>query len=49
MEPLSQEEHDFVSAIQDFQKEHDKLFLSWCEVLQVVKDLGYQIPESEEK
>ena len=38
---MNQEEQDFVSAIQDFQKEQDKLFLSWCEVLQIVKDLGY--------
>jgi hypothetical protein len=41
MKPLTQEEQDFVSAIQDFQKEQDKLFLSWSEVLQIVKDLGY--------
>ena len=41
MKPLTQEEQDFISAIQDFQKEQDKLFLSWCEVLQIVKNLGY--------
>ena len=41
MKPLSQEELDFCTAIEDYKKEHDKLFLSWSEVLQIVKDMGY--------
>lgn len=46
---MNQEELEFVTAIEDYKKEQDKLFLSWCEVLQIVKNLGYEIPEKEEK
>ena len=43
-EKMTQEELDFIGAIADFQKENDKLFLSWCEVLKIVKNLGYRQP-----
>ena len=39
--PMNQEELEFVKAIEDFKKNEDKLFLSWTEVLSIVKDLGY--------
>lgn len=39
--PMNQEELEFVKAIEDFKKSEDKLFLSWTEVLSIVKDLGY--------
>ena len=39
--PMNQEELEFVKAIEDFKKSSDKLFLSWTEVLSIVKDLGY--------
>ncbi|HIA27375.1 MAG TPA: hypothetical protein EYN79_04525 [Planctomycetes bacterium] len=39
--PLGKEELDFVRAIENYKKENDKLFLSWTEVLRIVKDLGY--------
>ena len=38
---LNQEELEFVRAIESYKKQHDKLFLSWTEVLEIVKDLGY--------
>ena len=39
MKQMTQEEMNFCTAIEDYKKEKDKLFLSWCEVLQIVKDL----------
>lgn len=39
--PLGKEELEFVQAIENYKKENDKLFLSWTEVLRIVKDLGY--------
>ncbi len=38
---LSQEELDFVKAIEDFKKKKNLNFLSWTQVLSIVKDLGY--------
>lgn len=38
---MNQEESEFVAAIEEYKIEQDKLFLSWVEVLQIVKDLGY--------
>ena len=38
---LSQEELDFVKAIEDYKKKKKQNFLSWTEVLNIVKDLGY--------
>jgi len=39
--PLSQDQVDFLHAIEQYKKNNDKLFLSWTEVLSVVKSLGY--------
>lgn len=39
--PVNQEELDFLQAIEDYKKKNDKLFLSWTEVLGIVKSLGY--------
>ena len=39
--PVNQEELDFLKAIEDYKKKGDKLFLSWTEVLSIVKGLGY--------
>ena len=39
--PVSQEELDFLTAIEDYKQKGDKLFLSWTEVLSIVKGLGY--------
>ncbi|MGE4619179.1 MAG: hypothetical protein AAEJ04_05155 [Planctomycetota bacterium] len=39
--PVNQEELDFLQAIEDYKKKNDKLFLSWTEVLGVIKKLGY--------
>ena len=38
---MNQEESDFVTAIEDYKTKEDKLFLSWTEVLEIVKNLGY--------
>ena len=43
MKHLTQEEQNFISAIQDYQKEQDKLFLSYIDILKIVKNLGYSI------
>lgn len=42
--PLNQEELEFVRAIEEYKKNNDKLFLSWTEVLGIVKKLGYSRP-----
>ncbi len=39
--PLARDELEFVQAIEKYKKEKTKLFLSWTEVLQIVKSLGY--------
>ena len=39
--PLARDELEFVQAIEKFKKEKSKLFLSWTEVLEIVKALGY--------
>ena len=38
---LTQEELEFVKAIEQYKKEKGQNFLSWTEVLNIVKDLGY--------
>ena len=39
---FASESIEFLSAIEDYKKENDKLFLSWSEVLHIVKKLGYR-------
>jgi hypothetical protein len=39
--PLARDELEFVRAIERYKKGTGKLFLSWTEVLEVVKELGY--------
>ncbi len=42
---LSAEELEFVKAIEKYKKEKSQAFLSWSEVLQILKDLGYRKSE----
>ncbi|MGE3163626.1 MAG: hypothetical protein AB7O52_01830 [Planctomycetota bacterium] len=42
---LSSDELEFVQAIEKFKKDKSKIFLSWSEVLAIVKDLGYRKSE----
>lgn len=42
---LSSEELEFVQAIEKYKKEKSKIFLSWSEVLSIVKELGYRKSE----
>jgi hypothetical protein len=42
LESLSTEELEFIKAIELFKKEKTKIFLSWTEVLKILKELGYQ-------
>lgn len=42
---LSAEELEFVKAIESYKKEKSQNFLSWTEVLAIVKDLGYRKSE----
>ena len=39
---LSTEEFQFIKAIEKYKTENGKTFLSWSEVLKIVKDLGYR-------
>jgi len=42
LDALTPEELQFIKAIEKYKKEHDKQFLSWTEVLKVVKAAGYR-------
>lgn len=42
LETLSSEELVFIKAIDRYKLEKNKSFLSWTEVLKIVKDLGYR-------
>ncbi len=42
---LSSEELEFVRAIEKYKKDKSQAFLSWSEVLHIVKDLGYRKSE----
>ena len=46
---LSQDEPEFVRAIEDFKKQNSKTFLSWSEVLRIFKDLGYRKSEQQRR
>ncbi len=39
---LSSEEFQFIKAIEKYKAENSKTFLSWSEVLKIVKELGYR-------
>ncbi len=39
---LSTEEFQFIKAIEHYKAENRKTFLSWSEVLKIIKDLGYR-------
>lgn len=45
LESLSSEELQFIKAIEKYKTENHKNFLSWTEVLSIVKDLGYRQSE----
>ncbi len=42
LDSLSTEELHFIKAIELYKKENTKLFLSWTEVLKILKGLGYR-------
>jgi hypothetical protein len=42
LEALSSEELQFIKAIEKYKQVNGKLFLSWTEVLKIVKELGYR-------
>ena len=42
LESLSTEQLEFIKAIENYKNEKKKLFLSWSEVLDILKNLGYQ-------
>lgn len=41
LDTLSSEELVFIKAIDKYKVESNKNFISWTEVLKIVKDLGY--------
>lgn len=43
--PISGDELEFVKAIEEYKKQNSKTFLSWTEVLSIVRDLGYRKSE----
>ena len=40
---LSTEEFQFIKAIEHYKAEHRKTFLSWSEVLKIIKEMGYRL------
>lgn len=42
IDSLSSEELQFIKAIEKYKSENNKQFLSWTEVLKIVKELGYK-------
>ncbi len=42
IDSLSSEELQFIKAIEKYKSEKNKHFLSWTEVLKIVKKLGYR-------
>lgn len=38
---------EFIQAIDDYKRRHARPFPSWSEILEVVKDLGYQKASTE--
>jgi len=42
IDSLSSEELQFIKAIEKYKSENNKHFLSWTEVLKILKDLGYK-------
>lgn len=42
LDSLSSEELQFIKAIEKYKSEHQKHFLSWTEVLKILKELGYK-------
>lgn len=42
LDSLSSEELQFIKAIEKYKQENSKLFLSWTEVLKILKELGYR-------
>ena len=33
---------EFIVAIEKYKNKHDKLFLAWSEVMEIMKELGYR-------
>jgi hypothetical protein len=42
IDSLSSEELQFIKAVEKYKSENNKYFLSWTEVLKIVKELGYK-------
>ncbi len=42
IDSLSSEELQFIKAIEKYKSDNNKHFLSWTEVLKIVKSLGYK-------
>ncbi len=42
IDSLSSEELQFIKAIEKYKADNHKTFLSWTEVLKIVKELGYK-------
>ncbi|MFN0059230.1 MAG: hypothetical protein ACKVX7_12290 [Planctomycetota bacterium] len=47
--PLTSDELEFVKAVENYKQSHDKHFLSWTEVLGIVRELGYRKSEQNKK
>ncbi len=40
---LSTEEFQFIKAIEHYKAENRKTFLSWSEVLKIIREMGYRL------
>lgn len=39
--PIDEEELEFIQALDEYKRKHERPFPSWSEVLHVLKNLGY--------
>ena len=45
---MSAEVIEFITAVDEYKRVHNRPFPSWSEILDVLKGLGYEKPEGEE-
>ena len=44
--PMSDEELEFIKAVNDYKQRYNKPFPTWSEILHILKSLGYSRPDS---
>lgn len=49
LDSLSSDQLQFIKAIEKYKSQNNKHFLSWTEVLKIIKELGYRKVSKKEK